>query len=111
MFAAVMNVLSGFVLLVDMWDKIPAVGRWIDKGVRQLARIEAVIGILAITAGVLSFGWQGMLAICAGLALGFSAFRYIPAFGALLENLGQGLRAVKTTLGIVVFLIGMVGVI
>lgn len=110
-FVYAMNVLSGMVLLVEMWRTIPRIGDLLDRFVRSFATFEAAIGILAITAGVLEFSGAGVLAIFAGLALGWSFFANIPALGPSLEGFGKTLRGFQTILGFASLIVGVVGLL
>ena len=110
LFVAIMNILAGVVLLTDMWRTIPAIGVVLDKFVRTLVTFQAVIGVLAITAGAVYFSPAGIVAIIAGLAVGFEAFTFIPAFGEWVEQFAKSLLSFQTILGFTAIIVGIVGV-
>ena len=107
-----LNIIAGLILCVGLLEAIPAMGKHLAKLAKWLGGFQTIIGIIVIIAAIIwwSFPWA-LVTIFAGLILAIGILPAIPAFGAHLEKLAKWLGGFQTTIGIVVLIIGILGVI
>ena len=102
MLEAIVAILAGLLLLADAFQ-----GKG-QRFINNLRPYEVIIGVVAVVIGVLNiFSLFGVALLLAGLILGVSALRGIPRIGDDLARAGNALSQVKTLIGIVVLVLGV----
>jgi hypothetical protein len=102
MLAALVAILAGLILLADLFQ-----GKT-QQVIGNLRPYEAVIGVAAVVLGILNiFTLFGIALILAGLILGVSALQAIPRIGDDLARAGRSLSQVRTVIGVVVLVLGV----
>lgn len=103
MLKAVIAILAGMLLLGDYFNKGRASGF-----VASLRPFDAVIGVLAIVIGILSFfSLLGIALILAGLVLGARALATVPNVGDDLVRAGTAIGAFRILIGAVLLVLGV----
>lgn len=105
------NMIAGLVLLSGMFHVIPGLGKYMDQAGKWLGGFQVIIGILAIIFGILNFGFQGIIAIIAGLVLAAGIFPSIPGIGKSMEKAAKWLGGFQTIIGIVAFVFGLLAIL
>lgn len=102
MLEALVAILAGLILLADLFHGTAQ--RWIGS----LRPYEVVIGVAAIVLGILNLAsLLGIALILSGFILGASALQAIPRVGGDLARAGRALAQVRTIIGIIVLLLGV----
>ncbi len=102
MLAAITAILAGLLLLADMFH-----GKGQDF-INKLRPYEVVIGVVAVVVGALHLvSLLGIALILAGLILAVTALQTIPRVGDDLARAGKALSQVRTLIGIVVIVLGV----
>ena len=105
MLEAITAILAGLLLLADAFH-----GRG-ERFINSLRPYEVIIGVVAVVIGVLHlFSLFGIALILAGLILGVSALKGIPRVGDDLARAGNALAQVRTLIGIVVLVLGVLAI-
>jgi hypothetical protein len=106
MLEAITAILAGLLLLADMFH-----GRG-EKFINNLRPYEVVIGVVAVIIGALHiFSLFGVALILAGLILAVSALQGVPRIGNDLARAGRALAQVRTLIGVVVLVLGVLAII
>ena len=106
MLQAIVAILAGLLLLADAFQ-----GRG-QNFINNLRPYEVVIGVVALVLGVLNiFSLFGIALLLSGLILGVSAFQSIPRVGDDLARAGRALTQVKTLIGVVVLVLGVLAIL
>jgi predicted ferric reductase len=105
MLEAITAILAGLLLLADMFH-----GRG-ERFINSLRPYEVIIGIVAVVIGVLHvLSLFGIALILAGLILAVSALQGVPRIGDDLARAGRALAQVRTLIGIVVLVLGVLAI-
>lgn len=105
MLEAITAILAGLLLLADLFH-----GRG-ERFINALRPYEVVIGVVAIVVGVLHFASLfGIALVLAGLILAVSALQGVPRIGNDLARAGRALAQVRTLIGIVVLVLGLLAI-
>lgn len=105
MLEAIVAILAGLLLLADAFQ-----GKG-QRFINNLRPYEAIIGVVAVVIGILNiFSLFGVALLLAGLILGMSALRGIPRIGDDLARAGNALGQIKTLIGIVVLVLGVLAI-
>ena len=106
MLEAIVAILAGVLLLADLFH---------GKGqnlINALRPYEVVIGVVAVVIGILHLAsLLGISLILAGLILAVSALQSIPRVGDDLARAGRSLAQVRTLIGIVVLVLGVLAIL
>lgn len=106
------NIVAGLILAIGILPALPAVGRSLEKAAKWLGRFQTIIGIIAITVGILFFSLiQGTVAIIGGLILAMGILSSIPALGKHLKKLAQWLGGFQTIIGVIAIVVGVLGLL
>jgi hypothetical protein len=106
MLEAIVAILAGLLLLADLFH---GKGR---RFINSLRPYEVVIGIVAVVIGVLHLASLfGIALILAGLILAVSALQGVPRIGDDLARAGRALSQVRTLIGVVVLLLGVMALV
>jgi hypothetical protein len=96
---AIIAILAGLLLLSDMIR---------DRIIGPLLPFEAVIGVVALVAGLLNLlSALGITLVLAGLVLAIGPLSSIPSIGPPLARAGRSLAAFRGVLGIIVLILGV----
>ena len=106
MLGAIVAILAGLLLLADLFH---------GKGqqfINALRPYEVVIGVVAVVVGVLHIASLfGIALILAGLILAVSALQGIPRIGDDLARAGRALAQVRTLIGVIVLVLGVLALV
>lgn len=106
MLDAIVAILAGLLLLADHFHGAG------QRMIGNLRPYEVVIGVVALVLGVLNiFSVLGIALLLAGFILAVSALQAIPRVGAELARAGRALAQVRTLIGIVVLILGVMGLL
>ena len=106
MLEAITAILAGLLLLADAFQ-----GR-AQQMIGSLRPYEVVIGVVAVVLGILHiFTLLGIALLLAGLILAMSALQGIPRFGDDLARAGRALSQVRTLIGVVLLVLGVLAII
>ena len=102
MLTAITAILAGLLLLADIFH-----GKGQDF-INKLRPYEVVIGVVAVVVGMLHLvSLLGIALILAGLILAVTAFQAVPRVGGDLARAGRSLAQVRTLIGVVVLVLGV----
>ena len=102
MLGAIVAILAGLLLLADLFR-----GRG-QQFINTLRPYEVVIGVVAVVSGILHIASLfGIALLLAGLILAVSALQGIPRIGDDLARAGRALSQVRTLIGVVVLVLGV----
>lgn len=106
MLGAIVAILAGLLLLADLFR-----GKG-QRFVNSLRPYEVVIGVAAVVIGILHIASLfGVALLLAGLILAVSALQGIPRIGDDLARAGRALSQVRTIIGIIVLVLGVLALV
>jgi hypothetical protein len=106
MLTAIVAILAGLVLLADLFHGTA------QRMIGNLRPYEVVIGVAAVVLGILQLlSLLGIALLLAGLILAVSALQSIPSIGDELARAARALAPVRTLIGIVVLVLGVLALL
>jgi hypothetical protein len=111
MIVEITTIVAGLILASGLLPNIIAVGKSLEKVAKWLGRFQTIIGVIAIVAGILYFGLQGIVAIVAGFFLIMGILPSIPAVGKDLAKVVKWLGGFQTIVGVIAMAIGIWGLL
>ncbi|MEM2866423.1 MAG: hypothetical protein QW098_04710 [Candidatus Hadarchaeales archaeon] len=111
---ALMDIVSGLVLLTGVMALIPAVGKYLEKACKAMAAYQVPIGVISLIVGILALldvisgGLvPSVFAILAGIVLAISVLGALPAVGKVLQKVAKAIGGVQVIFGIIVLIVGI----
>ena len=106
MLTAIVAILAGLILIADLFHGAA------ERMIGNLRPYEVVIGVAAVVLGILHLlSLLGIALLLAGLILGMSALQAIPRVGGELARAGHALTQVRTLIGIVLLVLGVLALL
>lgn len=112
--AALMDIISGLVLLTGVMRLVPAVGKYLEKMCKVMAVYQTPLGLISLIVGILTLlnvlsgaVIASIFAILAGVVLAISVVGALPGLGEKLQKVAKAISGSQTLFGIIVLIVGI----